>query len=588
VRAESEVRTARKRDNHLARTNRYIRDLAEGRIHVAEITRLAARRHLADLDRQDDPAFAYEFNEGEASKALRFCHLLPHVKGDLAGQDHEMHEWGCFFVASVFGWRVKGTGARRFREALAWVPRGNDKSTILSMASLYAAFGEGGQADVFSLATTKEQAGICWGDAASMLRARPAVKERLGIEIYKTALVQPGTNSSFRRLASKDTSLDGLNVSWATMDELHEVERPLYEVIKTALGKRANSILVSISTAGMDSASFGREMYRFCRQVLTGEVTGFAADLTFALIYECPEGADPYSEEAQRAANPMFGLSVRPEILRAAAEKAKRFATHRAAYLVKHLNIWVTAAIAYFDATRFAALADPSLKLEDFAGVPCFDGLDLAGTSAFTAKARVFVKELLHQDPELAANGETQRHYYIFPSYWLNKRAIDAAPTDAYASWVADGWVEIAGQEVTDFTPAKNEILADLSAFNVIEIPCDPHLITQLLTLVGDEAPGAPFTEYPQKTQFLSPAMKELNNAILEGRAHHNGNPVLLWNVGNVEAKEDANENVFPLKAGGKGSPNYIDGVSAILNAIGRALVVGSDAWSNVTEIAWV
>lgn len=564
-----------KRVDHLARTMRYVKAVASGAIETAESTRQAMRRHLRDLEREKDPAFPYTFDKEQAGRALRFCHLFPHVKGDLAGQPHVMHEWGCFFIASVFGWRVKETGARRFREALVWVPRGNDKSTILSLASLYAAFAEGGQADVFSLATTKEQAGICWGDAVSMVRATPEVKTRLGIEPFKTAIVQASTNSSFRRLASKDTSLDGLNVSWATMDELHEVERPLYDVIKTALGKRQNSILVSISTAGMDAGSFGREMFNYCRQVLAGEVKD---ELTFALVYECPEGMDPYSERAQRAANPMFGLSVRPEILKAAAEKAKRYAGHRAAYLVKHLNVWVTAALAYFDMAKLAAGMDETLQAKNFAGDPCFLGLDLAGTSAFTAKAKVFIREQPHQDKELAQQGETQRHYYAFVSYWLNQRAIDLAPTDAYAQWVADGRVTVAGQDVTDFTPAKNEIVADLDAFQVVEIACDPHLLVQLLTLVEDEAASAPFVEYPQRTQFLSPAMKELNAAILEGRFHYDGNPVLAWNVGNVEAREDANENVFPLKSGGKGSANYIDGVSAILNAVGRSLV--SDATS--------
>jgi phage terminase large subunit-like protein len=43
----------------------------------------------------------------------------------------------------------------------------------------------------------------------------------------------------------------------------------------------------------------------------------------------------------------------------------------------------------------------------------------------------------------------------------------------------------------------------------------------------------------------------------------------MRWMVGNVTAKEDANENVFPRKNTGE---SYIDGVSATLNAIGRAM----------------
>ena len=67
------------------------------------------------------------------------------------------------------------------------------------------------------------------------------------------------------------------------------------------------------------------------------------------------------------------------------------------------------------------------------------------------------------------------------------------------------------------------------------------------------QAPGAPFVEYAQQTKFLSPAMKEMAQAILERRLHHAGHPIFRWNVGNVEAKEDNNDG--RLKGGGPVAP---------------------------------
>jgi phage terminase large subunit-like protein len=75
-----------------------------------------------------------------------------------------------FILTTVFGW-VKPDGKRRFRRAYIEVPRGNAKSTLSSALALYmlAADGEGG-AEVYSLATTRDQARIVFGDAQTMAR----------------------------------------------------------------------------------------------------------------------------------------------------------------------------------------------------------------------------------------------------------------------------------------------------------------------------------------------------------------------------------------------------------------------------------
>ena len=65
--------------------------------------------------------------------------------------------------------------------------------------------------------------------------------------------------------------------------------------------------------------------------------------------------------------------------------------------------------------------------------------------------------------------------------------------------------------------------------------------------------------------------MKELNGAILSGRFHHDGNPILSWMMGNVTAKPDANENVFPRK---EKNANKIDGPVALLMGVNRAMIL--------------
>ena len=50
-------------------------------------------------------------------------------------------------------------------------------------------------------------------------------------------------------------------------------------------------------------------------------------------------------------------------------------------------------------------------------------------------------------------------------------------------------------------------------------------------------------------TGNLSEPMKMLDALIREGKFRHNGDPILRWCLGNVVAKADHNDNVFPRKS---------------------------------------
>jgi phage terminase large subunit-like protein len=70
----------------------------------------------------------------------------------------------------------------------------------------------------------------------------------------------------------------------------------------------------------------------------------------------------------------------------------------------------------------------------------------------------------------------------------------------------------------------------------------------------------------------LSDPMKELEAAINNGRFHHDGNPVMTWNISNVIGKNlPGNDDVVrPIK---QKAINKIDGAVALMMAIGEAML---------------
>ena len=79
-------------------------------------------------------------------------------------------------VGCLFGWK-RSDGLRRFRTAYCAVPRKNGKSTLSAGIGLYllVADGEHG-AEIYSAATSRDQARIVFDEAKRMVGSSPALK----------------------------------------------------------------------------------------------------------------------------------------------------------------------------------------------------------------------------------------------------------------------------------------------------------------------------------------------------------------------------------------------------------------------------
>jgi phage terminase large subunit-like protein len=80
----------------------YALDVRDGRVPTGKYHRLAALRHLRDLEAS--PASGFRFEWPRAEKVCRFFRLLRHFKGDgFAGRPVELQPFQIFLVASLFG-----------------------------------------------------------------------------------------------------------------------------------------------------------------------------------------------------------------------------------------------------------------------------------------------------------------------------------------------------------------------------------------------------------------------------------------------------------------------------------------------------
>lgn len=565
---------------------RYAERVVSGEIVAGELVHLACRRFFHDLEH--GPERGVYFNEDRAQHILDFYNFVPHVKGHLTGKPIELMDWHTFILINLFGFVVPlfdemtseamldedgdPMFVRRFRTAYDEVARKNAKSTLSSGIGLYmtGADGEGG-AEVYSAATTRDQARIVFDDAKQMIKRAPKSLGRL-FGSNKLNIHQERSGSKFEPVASDANNLDGLNIHCGIVDELHAHKtRDVWDVLETATGARLQSLIFAITTAGFNKEGICYEQRDYAIKVLRNfdnpDPLSVKDDSYFALIYTLDKDDDPFDEANWLKANPGLGICKRWDDMRRLAKKAKEQVAARINFYTKHLNIWVQGENAWMDMTRWDACRDewePSLTV----AWPMWGGVDLSNKIDISAAIKTW-----H-----APNGDI----YMTSRFWIPEGRLEACSkqqAQLYRKWHEAGYLEFTDGDVVDHAFIKEEVKDWVSGDTLNELGYDPWSATQFaLALAAD---GLPMVEVSQTVKNLSEAMKEVEAKVYARRFHHDGNPVMTWMMSNVTVKPDKNENIFPNKSTPE---NKIDGPSGLFTAMSRLLVNGGEQGENLSE----
>lgn len=530
---------------------RYAAAVDSGEMPASQWVRLAAKRFLADLSKEDDPDFAYRFDILRAFRACAFIESMPHVKGSWAARRErlKLSPWQIWVTCCVFGWVSKTSGRRRYRRVLILVPRKNGKSAWAAAIGLYmlAADGEHG-AEVYAGATSEKQAMEVFRPARQMAQKTPRLVDRFSLEIGAKSLTSVETGSRFEPVVGKPG--DGASPSCAIIDEYHEHETDeLVETMRTGQGARDEPLLLMITTAGDNVAGPCYATMLDAQAMLTGN----AADETlFAALYGLDADDDWTSDEALVKANPNYGVSVSADFLRQERDDALANARRQAVFKTKHLNQWVGARSAFFNMESWIRCGDDKIGIESFEGAEVYIGLDLASTQDITATVLLFPFD---------------DRYAVFGRYYLPESALRGRNRERYADLHRQRRLIVAGDSMIDQDRVEQDLRADMERFNVKGLAFDPWNAGAMIARL--QAAGAPCVEFRETTQNVSMPMKTLAGLIDERRILHDGDPALAWMLGNVVTREDASGNVRAIKAQ---PDSKIDGADALIAAMALRL----------------
>ncbi len=530
----------------------YARAVIDGKIVAGKLVKLACQRHLSDLVSGKERGLIWDCDA--ARHAIAFFGHLRHSTGEWANQPFELQPWQSFVIGSLYGWK-RVDGLRRFRTAYVEVARKNGKSVMLAGTALYALVADGELGShVYAAATTRDQARIIFGEAERMVDASPALRARLTRTVNNLAVLP--TSSWFRPLSADASKMDGLNVHFAAVDEVHE--HPNAEIIQklnTATGARRQPLIFEITTAGHDRQSVCRQHHEFSVKVLESTVPAEASDSWFAYIATIDTGDDWMNPAVWIKANPSLGVTVKVEDLKRQVDEAREMPAQQNAIRRLRLNEWTEQATRWID---MGVWTDGSEQFdeEDLIGRTCYGGLDLARVNDLSSLALVFPPEQPNEKVKII-----WRHWC--PSEDILRRARrDRAP---YTVWRDNGFLIATEGNTTDFQFIQSEILELATRFNILEIAYDRTFAGELVRNLQDE--GVTMVEFGQGFISMGPAAAEFMRLLIGRTLKHGGNPIATWCASNVSVRRDPAGNEKPDK---ERSTERIDAVVAAIMAVGR------------------
>jgi phage terminase large subunit-like protein len=535
---------------------KFIEDVVSGNLILGNYARLAVQRHLNDLKNKK---WDYIYSEVHANRAFGFISALRHTKGEYAGQRFNIQPFQEFFIKVLFGWQRK-EGGRRFRKAYLEIARKNGKTELAAAIAVYCFLcdNETG-AEVYTAATTRDQARIAFDTAKVFLKNLKNDSKTFNklVNVLKYNCNVPTTNSKFESVSSDADTLDGLNPSFCCIDEFHAHKNSdVINVMETGMGSRIQPLLLITTTAGFNRES---PCYLYRKVMIDILEKRKVDESVFPLLFCLDEGDDWQDKKNWTKSNPNLGVTPYISYMDDQFQKAlNEGAAKQIQFMTKNLNVWTTTSSvwisnSYIEATR--------LKLDDdvLYNKKCFAGLDLASTRDIAALVLCFPVQQGIDKPHI-------KSYFFCPEDNVRERSLSDGVN--YIQWAQDGDIVMTDGNVTDYDFIKAKVIELTAKYKIECIAFDRWNASQLVIQLTND--GATMKPFGQGFISMSAPTKEVEKMFLSSEITHDGNPVMEWMMSNVMLRFDPAGNIKIDKAK---STEKVDGPVAMVMAYAQIMV---------------
>jgi phage terminase large subunit-like protein len=490
-----------------------------------------------------------------AERVIRFVNSLPCTQGPLAGTILKLRPWQLKFIKAVY--RCDKQGNRTVRTAVLSVARKNGKTQMAAALCLAHLSGPESElrGETYSVACTKDQAGRIFNEMVAIITRIPWLNERINVVRFRRELEDMVNGSTFRVLSADVAPVHGLSPSFVCYDELAQVpNRELYDALSTALGGRAQPLMLVISTQAASDIAPMSELVDYGLRIERGEIKDAGFHLT---LYTAPAEAEPWKLATWRLANPALNDFRSLEDVKRLALLGQRVPSSAMSFRRYVLNQRVDASAPFLNMALWKANSTSACDIRDLRGRPCYAGLDLGASKDMTALTLVF-------DDGVGA-------FDVLPFCWLpgdtltEREDEDAMP---YRLWRDEGYLLTFPGRATDPKAVATKIAELHGIFHIRQLAFDRWRIEDIKRELDAIGCNVELTPFGQGYKDLSPAVDRLERLVEEGKLRHDGHPVLTMAAANAKVEMDAAGN---RKLSKRKSTGRIDPLLALTMAIGVA-----------------
>lgn len=488
----------------------------------------------------------YIFDIQKAHRPINFIErICKQSKGKWSGKPLKLELFQKAFLEALFGFVDKDTGLRKYKKAIFFVARKNGKSVLDSAIATYMLTrDEEGGAEIYSVATKKEQAKIVWEESKKMIRKSPILAK--AIRCLIGGIYYDAKDSYFRALASDSNSLDGLNAHLVIADEVHAwKDKNLLDVMYDSMSARTQPILLETSTMGTVRQNVFDIEYDYASQVIDGAIQD---ETLLPIIYELDKDNEWTNEASWYKANPALGVIKSIKDMREKVERAKANPIELVNLLCKDFNIRQNSLNAWL---TFDDLNNERIYT-DWKDTYCIAGVDLSSTTDLTCATLLGVK-----------NKEIRvKQMYWIPTNSLEKKVIeDKIP---YDKWLKAGWLRLSGDSKIDYHDVSNWLLEEVRNNDLRPLYVGYDSWNAQFWCDEMKSMGFNMVEVRQGAKTMSSPMKQMKADLIDKKINYNNNPILKWCLSNTIVKMDSNENIQPDK---EKSRQRIDGAVSLIDA---------------------
>jgi phage terminase large subunit-like protein len=511
----------------------------------------------------------YEIKTKKVDRIFRFLYLINIAYDEEGYKRIELLPWQAYLIAMIFGMYHRGTNNRRFSESFTFMGRGNGKTTLGVALSLYFLLGYNQISPESVIISTVENRAKVIKDLHKTVMHSPELHQFLHFNNGAVMLNSYDANikrgdrpikrlndvGGIKVVPNNDEKLDGLELVLAFIDEIHLLnDEKVFRNAQKSAGKRKDSLVMLISTAGYSSTGFCVDLVDRAKKVALGEIKD---EKFLPFLYCLDKEDDPEdfgNEDLWHKCNPSLGKTLTLRRIAEYHNDAINSPKAKADFITKTLNVFIDYNEYEVVSAEDFRKATKKIDLEKWQGKDCYLGLDLSKSNDLSSLVCLF-------------HDEENNMWEFLPYYWVgnDSKLFNRKTGENLEKWINRGYITMCDSKDIDYTLIVKKIEELSHQFNIVGIGYDNYGWNLFNKYLKEVDCGEKFV-VKQHTSGMAAPLSDILMSFISGRIIFSDNPVMLWNWKNARIRQsDSNGN---LKIWKNESKDSVDGAVAMNDAM--------------------